>query len=92
MEEKSIFFFFFVGAGHALEQEGVNNSICTVPRYRREGVCFSRNHEQEGVEGRAVQPHIPVLFPDLGPPPPPGDYPCLNQPINQPGVDCGIAA
>ncbi len=50
------------GGGQALEQEGVENLIRVVPRCEREGVCFSRTHEREGVGVPVVQPHIPVLF------------------------------
>ncbi len=47
---------------HTLEQPGVNNLLRVGPRHEREGVCFSRIGEQEGVGGLAVQRHTPVLF------------------------------
>ncbi len=31
-----------------------------VQKWEREGLCFSRTHEREGVGGPAAQPHIPV--------------------------------
>ena len=49
------------------ESEALINHLIHVSCCGREGVCFSRTRERDGVGGPAVQPHIPLLFSDLGP-------------------------